>query len=264
MYKLDTANARNARPLMRGRPLHGQITDELRRQIVAGELRPGDLLPSENALMSRYGVSRGTVRQALAALRADGTVTGTRGRPPAVRGARLTQPLSELISFSAWVRSLGKRPSGTVVEFEPRPADDELAGVLGVQRGSTVYHLVRLRLADDEPLMIERTAFPARVGELLVSVDLDRESIYAALEQRGIVAASARHLIGAVPASRDDARLLGVAPRTPLLRVRRHAVSPAGEPLEVSNDLYRADRVDFAIENTAAMPGIARRLEQNS
>ena len=56
------------------RPLHVQIADELRRQIGVGKLRPGDLLPSENELMTRYGVARGTVRQALAALRADGSI----------------------------------------------------------------------------------------------------------------------------------------------------------------------------------------------
>lgn len=244
------------------RPLHRQISEELRRQIGAGELRPGDALPSESALVGRFGVSRGTVRQALATLRAEGIIGGSRGRPLLVRGAHLTQPLSELISFSAWARSLGREPSGAVIEFGPRHAGVEVAAALGLRPGDPVYYLVRVRLADDEPLMIERATFPPRIGELLGGLDLNHHSIYAELARQGVVFASARHLIDAVPASRADALLLQVAPRTPLLRVHRHAFSPSGEALEWSDDRYRADRVDFAIENSMIASGVVRRLEK--
>ena len=257
----DSLRGQPSHPIRRGpRALHQQIADELRRQIEAGELRPGDPLPSENALMRRYGVSRGTVRQARAALRADGTIGGSQGRPLAVRGAALTQPLGELISFSAWVRSVGRQPSGRVVEFGPRPADDAAAATLGLKPGEMVVRLVRVRFADDEPLMIERTVFPPAIGELLTGIDLDQRSIYAELARHGIVVASARHLISALPAGADDARLLRVAPRAALLRVQRQAFSPSGEPLEWSDDRYRGDRVNFAIENSALVSGVVRRL----
>ena len=243
-------------------PLHRRISEELRRQISAGELRPGDALPSESALVSRFGVSRGTVRQALATLRAEGAIAGSRGRPLVVRGAHLTQPLSELISFSAWARSLGKEPSGAVIEFGPRHAGAEAATALGLRPGDAVYYLVRVRLANDEALMIERATFPPRIGEMLDGLDLNHHSIYAELARRGVVFASARHLIDAIPASRADALLLQVAPRTPLLRVHRHAFSPSGEALEWSDDRYLADRVDFAIENSTIASGVVRRLEK--
>lgn len=263
MYKLNrAAPAYAGTPPRDRRPLHLRISDELRRQINLGELHPGDLLPSEHALMSRFGVSRGTVRHALAALRADGTITGSRGRPPEVRRSHLIQPLSELIGFSAWARALGMRPSGTVVEFGARPADEEQAEALRLRRGDPVYHLVRVRLADDEPLMIERTTFPPAVGQMLAGVDLDRQSVYAELARRGIVFASARHLVSAVAAARIDSRLLRIAPRAPLLRICRHSFSLSGELLEWSDDRYRADRVDFAVENAALASGNARRFEQ--
>src|SRR5690349_7486682 len=99
------------------RPLHRQIADELRREIDAGMLRPGDPLPSETDLMRRFGVSRGTVRQARATLRADGAVAGSQGRHFTVRSQPLTQPLGELVSFTAWARRLGKTPSGRTIAF---------------------------------------------------------------------------------------------------------------------------------------------------
>jgi GntR family transcriptional regulator len=243
------------------RPLHRVIADALRRQIEAGELRAGDLLPSEHELVRRYRVSRGTVRQALAALRADGTVGGSQGKQLSVRGSHLTQPLSELISFSAWAQSLGKQPSSRVVDFELRPADTETRAMLDLATTCPVHHLTRVRLADGEPLMIERTVFAPRVGALLANVDLEHCSIYAELARRGVVFASARHTVGALAADRADAALLDVPLRTPLLRVRRRAFSLAGEPLEWSDDRYRADRVSFTIENAAMVSGVVRHLQ---
>ncbi|MBA3414276.1 MAG: GntR family transcriptional regulator, partial [Chloroflexia bacterium] len=208
----DYSGAPPRAPLARraGWPLYRQIAADLRRQIEDGELRPGDPVPSEQALVERFGVSRGTVRQARATLRADGTIGGSQGKPLAVHGATLTQPLGELISFSAWVRSLGKQPSGRVLHLSAAPAAADLAEQVGVAAGGTVYHLERLRLADDEPLMMERTCFPEAIGRLLVGIDLDRESVYAALAACGIVVASARHRIDAIAADAEDAALLGV------------------------------------------------------
>ena len=123
-----------------------------------------------------------------------------------------------------------------------------------------VYHLVRLRLADGQPLMIERTLFPERIGAWLNGVDLDERSIYAELADRGVIVASARHLIDAIAAAPGDARLLAVAAGTALLRVRRLACSPAGVPVEWSDDRYLGDQVNFAIENSALATGVVRRL----
>ena len=242
------------------RPLYRRIAEEIRLQIATGDLLPGQLLPSEHALVSRYGAARGTVRQALAALRADGTVSGSRGRPLAVRGPHMTQPLSELISFSTWIEAQGKHPSARVVAYGPGEADGEEAAALGFTPGSTVYRLLRLRLVDGRPLMIERAAFPVRIGLLLAAIDLETKSIYAELARQGIVFASARHVIGAMEASKIDADLLGVPIRTPLLRIRRHAFSQTGVALEWSQDRYLADQVEFSVENSSSKPGISRNM----
>jgi len=240
--------------------LHRWIADELRRRIRAGELRAGDPVPSEHALQASFAVSRGTVRQALAALRTEGLISGTRGSPPRVNGPALTQPLDQLVSFSAWIDSLGKRATGRVVEFGPRPASPVEAGGLGCRADEPVYHLVRVRYADDEPLLVERTTFPERVGAMLLEVDLRSHSIYAELAKRGMVVAAARQVIGAMAAGKEDAHLLGVAIRAPLLRARRRAYDTAGNPLEIADDRYLADRVNFTIEHGMAASGVARRL----
>ena len=247
----------------RGRlgPLYRQIADQLRRSIEAGRPAIGEPLPSEAELMARFGVSRGTVRQALAVLRADGVIAGGQGAPPIVRGPRLSQPFTELLSFTSWIRSIGRRPAGRVVELSVRTASPEVARALDLAPGSQVRYLVRIRYADDEPLLVERTTFPPDIGELVASVDLEHGSIYATLAAQGVVFHSADQEIDAVAASAADARWLEVARRAPLLRVRRLAFSPTGRPLEWSDDRYVAGRVTLAIHNTAVRPGMARRFQ---
>lgn len=242
------------------RPLHQQIADALRAQIAAGAFHPGDDLPSEHELMQQFGVSRGTIRQARATLRADGTIGGSQGRRLTVRGTPLTQPLGELVSFTAWARSLGKEPHGRVVSFGVGEANELESGALSLPFGADVWRLLRVRLADGEPLLIERTSFPLRVGQLLKDIDLGRHSVYAELAARGVTVSSARHLIDAAPASSEDADLLGILPGSALLRVQRRALTTDGQPVEWSDDRYRGDRMNFAIENAAGETGFVRQL----
>ncbi len=215
---------------------------------------PGDELPSEHTLTAQYGVSRGTVRQALQSLRANGMIDVSQGKRPRVVSLPLTQPLDQLISFSYWVESLGRRASG-------RASTLEEANDLNLPEGREVYHLVRVRYVDNDPLLLERTTFPEEIGRLLEDVDLAQHSIYAHLNRHGVFVASAKQLIGAIGATKEDAKLLGVATRTPLLRARRRAFLADGMPLETADDRYLADRINFALEHSAATAGVARKLD---
>jgi len=235
--------------------LHAQIADELRRGIAIGELRSGEPVPSENQLCAAYGVSRGTVRQALAALRAEGAIGGGRGKPPVVRPPMLTQDFAELVSFSAWATSLGRAPGQRTLELAHRPAGLQAVDALGLADGELVVELLRIRTLDGDPVMVERTCFVEPVGRRLFDFDLDRGSIYAHLRSGGVDLARARQTIEAVAASDHDAELLEVEVGTPLLRVRRSTTDTAGEPLEWSDDRYRGDAMSFTLESTS--PGAA-------
>ena len=109
--------------------------------------------------------------------------------------------------------------------------------------------------------MIERGAFPDRVGALLADMDLVNESVTGRLEEHGIVFADAEHVIDAIPASAEDARLLGVNPRVPLLRERRHTTDLAGVPVEWSDDRYLGSAVAFGVHNSIAVNALSRRQQ---
>ena len=100
-----------------------------------GRARRRRALPSEAQLTAQFGVSRGTVRQALAALRSEGLINGGRGRPPRVARSMLAQSFDQMVSFSAWAESLGRVPVARTLELARRPADAADAAKLGLEPG---------------------------------------------------------------------------------------------------------------------------------
>jgi GntR family transcriptional regulator len=249
-------------------PMHARVADEIRGRIDRGELVPGAALPSEAQLCEQFGASRGTIRSALATLRREGRIDGGQGRPPVVREAVPSQPFENLLSFTAWAEQLGRSAGQRTVEMARRAVADPAAHQLGLEPGTVAVDLLRVRLLDGEPVMVERATFVEAVGRLLFDFDLDSGSIYAHLAVAGVDLCSARHTFDAVPAGETDAELLGVPVGAPLLRERRRATSADGTPLEYGDDRYRPDRVTFTIDNSrppsVGLPRDLRILKETS
>lgn len=236
-------------------PLHARVAAELRDQITRGELAPGAAVPSEAQLVAAFRASRGTIRAALATLRREGWIAGGQGRRPTVRQAPLSQPFENLVSFSSWVEQMGRTPGQRTVEVARRGATAVTAGQLDIAIGTPVVEVLRLRLLDGEPVMLERSSFVEDVGRLLFDFDPDSGSIYAYLTSRGVDLDGARHTMDALGADPVDAELLSVEVGTPLLRERRRTTSATGRPLEYSDDRYRPEQVSFTIDNSRPKQG---------
>ncbi|MFI9273372.1 GntR family transcriptional regulator [Kitasatospora sp. NPDC052896] len=230
--------------------LHAAIAESIREQIRTGELAVGATLPSESQLCEQWNSSRGPVRQALAALRAEGVIAGGSGKPPVVRTASIPQPFDTLLSYSAWARAIGRTPGQRTLELALRPADRLTASKLGVEEGSPVVQVLRLRYLDGELTMLERATFVERVGRLLFDFDCDSGSMWAYLQSRGIGFATASHIIDAVGADPVDSVHLEVAEGAPLLRQQRTARTADGEVVEYHDDRYRPESISFSLENT--------------
>jgi GntR family transcriptional regulator len=238
--------------------LYRKVAEDIKAAIAAGAYPAGTRLPSESELAERYSVSRGTVRQAFAALRADGVIASRRGARRVVLGGPRVQSFGELLSFSRWARALGEVPAGRVARLERRPAKPLEAEQLALPVGAPIYYLVRVRLLSGRPVMIERGAYPDRVGALVAGMDMEAGSITERLEELGIVFADAEHVIDAVAASAEDARLLGVRPRVPMLRERRRTTDLSGVPVEWSDDRYLGSAVAFSVHNSIAVNALSR------
>ena len=244
--------------LSRSPSLYRKVAEDIKAAIAAGGYAAGTRLPSESELAERYSVSRGTIRQAFAALRADGVISSRRGARRVVIGGPRVQSFGELLSFSRWARAVGEVPSGRVIALQRRPAKPLEAERLAVPPAAPIYYLVRVRLLSGRPVMIERGAYPDRVGALVAGMDLEQVSITERLEDLGIVFADAEHVIDAVAASAEDARLRGVSPRVPMLRERRLTTDLASVPVEWSDDRYLGSAVAFSVHNSTAVNALSR------
>lgn len=238
---------------------HVRLATALRETIDAGDLHPGDPLPGDAALIAVTGLARGTVRQAVSTLRAEGRVQTRQGARSTVLARPRLQPFSELLSFSAWARTIDAVPSARVVELARGTAGDAAAIALHLPTAAQVWSLLRVRLLDGEPTLVERANYPEAIGALLVAADLSSGSVYAALAEQGIVVASGHHRISAIGADRQTALLLNVKPGTPLLRQERTVYASDGTPIEHSDDLWRGDAIVLDAANSVHGSQLARR-----
>jgi GntR family transcriptional regulator len=168
------------------------------------------------------------------------------------------QSFGELLSFSRWARAMGEVPSGRVESLQRRTATPAEARHLALGPDALVYYLVRVRLLSGRPVMVERAVYPEKVGVLVAGLDLASDSITEGLERLGIVFTDAEHVIDAVAADDDDSRLLGIPPRSAMLRERRLTTDRAAQPVEWSDDRYLGAEVAFSVRNSVAVNALSR------
>lgn len=223
---------------------HLRIREELLARI--GAMRPNDQLPQERELAESFQVSRTTVRQALQSLIEDGLIYSVRGQGTFVSQSRISKGLT-LTSFSEDMRARDFEPATRLLAATECPAPEDVARMLEVRPGSSVYYLERLRLADGFPMCLERIHLPTQPFPKLLHQDLDA-SLYQVLSARyRTVVTTAEQHISAIALQRRQADLLGVSVRSPALRVSRRGIDTRGRIIEYGESLYRADRYDFEL-----------------
>ncbi|MCI1019084.1 GntR family transcriptional regulator [Microbacterium sp. C5A9] len=226
--------------------VYTQIAEDLRTQIQAGTLRPGDDVPTEAELAERWHTSRGPIRNALATLKAEGLIDTGRGRPARVVSQKASQAVDVSVPFTRWARELGVEPGAQTQELSLRRAGDR-AELLGVSPDDIIVSVVRLRLLDGRPTMLERLFFTEDVGRALFAVDPDEISITEYLGSRGHPIVGLQHQIDAVAADEQDAALLQVPQGTPILRLSRISRDADGRIFEASEDRYLSEVVRFTV-----------------
>lgn len=226
--------------------VYTQIADDLRARIAEGTLRPGDDVPTESELADRWHTSRGPIRNALAALRSEGLIETGRGRPARVVARKASQAVDMSVPFTRWARDLGVTPGAQTQELSLRRAGDR-ADMLGVSPDDTIVSVVRLRLLDGRPTMLERLFYTEPVGRRLFEVDPDEISITEYLSSVGHPIVGLQHQIDAVAADEQDAALLRVAQGTPILRLSRISRDADGRIFEASEDRYLSEVVRFTV-----------------
>src|SRR6266550_797565 len=232
-----------------GVPLYRQIEAELRARIRNGALRPGAQVPTEPELMGEYGVSRATVRQALAGLIAEGLLEIRRGLGTYVTAPRFEHTIGGFYSFSREIERHGLQPGTKVLELRTQPASEAVAEALGIPAGTEVVALRRLRLAGPDPLVVETSHLPAARFPGLETVDFSRVRLYDTLvDTYGCRPTRARESFEPILLSADEAGLLDQRRGEPALRVERVAFDQDDLPIEFCRSTVRGDRYRYSVE----------------
>jgi GntR family transcriptional regulator len=248
-------------------PSHARIERWLAGAVDAGELLVGDRLPPEGELSAALGVSRMTLRQALAALESRGLLHRKRGRGGGtfVIRPRIECDLTGLPGFTEQMRRAQVRAGARMVSASLRESTPEVAEALTLRPRAQVYRIVRVRLANREPLALEETFLPASDFPDLLDHRLTG-SLYSLMRRRyGLVPCTAREWLEPVIADDEQAALLNTAPGSALMLVTRTAYAESGKPLEYAHDRYRADRTRIGLRTGIEQkPGAAGRLRATS
>lgn len=245
----------------------GPVAEDVRRRIVrliaAGSLAPGARLGTEREMSERFGVSRVTIRSAILPLSRAGILERRTGRAGGtfVRSGLLPREAAEHLGLPHRLAATGHTSVTTVLSTRRAPATEIEAVALGVDTGTELAVIERLREADGVPLSLDRAHFPLTQAPDILDQPLGG-SIYEMLHERyGIDPHDVDEEISVVSANRREARLLGVAERSPLLQLVRVARDGNGRAFEYSEDLFRADRVRLVARRVGTVAHDAARAE---
>lgn len=226
--------------------LYRQLEVYLTERILAGEWSANEMLPTEAELCEMYGVSRITVRQALARLASRGLVTRVRGKGTFIGDPRLTAGARTISSFTAEMASLGLKAGSRILDISV-VTDETAAAHLDREVTDLFLRIQRLRTADGLPFGVQTTFLPADkllgVGDLLT----DDASLYGLLASKyGVVPHEAIETFTAAAMPKSAATLLDVRVGSPAFLVARTTYSTSGS-FEFTSSTFRADRFNIRI-----------------
>jgi GntR family transcriptional regulator, N-acetylglucosamine utilization regulator len=226
-------------------PYYHQVKETVKNLIASGEMKPGDLLPSEFSLSDQLSISRLVVHRAYRELVAEGFLVrkrakGTYVAPHIKHAFTVTGPLfsmTEDLSIDAL------EPSNKVLLQEVVEASEEIRSGLKLPEGAGVVHIVNLRLAKQLPFAIEEMYFSYERFPALADMDLNNRSVYSTLEKLyDAHPQEALDVIFADSASSQEARLLGMDRGVPVMRVNRTSTDRSGKLVEYSKIVFHASR----------------------
>jgi GntR family transcriptional regulator len=228
--------------------LYARIRDELRAQIVSGIYAPHARLPSESELIAAYGVSRITVRNALAELEKEGILFKIPGKGVFVSKPKSFQSLGRLQGFAEAMAHEGHEIFNDVIGIETISANAEVAQRLGFAEHEAVTEVQRVRYLNREPISFDVTYIRPHIGNRLAREALATRDIFLILENDyGIALGFADLAIDALLADEKLATHLHIQTGDPVLRINRLTHTADGEPLDFEYLYCRVDNFQFRL-----------------
>jgi GntR family transcriptional regulator len=229
-------------------PLYFQLKESIKKMIVMGELKEGDLVPSERELSTQYNLSSTTVRRALNDLVYENLLDRKPGKGSFVRMRRVKRDLRKVLSFTKNMEEMGLVPSAVVLGKKMVPAKTFVQESLGITKGEPVLRLDRLRLANNIPMMLETRYI--RVDLCPGIIDRDLATSLWKLFEDAYNQKPYRHsqTLRILNISGRFARLLGVENNFPVYFIKGITYLQNGLAIECDESLYRGDKYEITFE----------------
>ncbi|WP_408588274.1 UTRA domain-containing protein [Novosphingobium sp.] len=233
-----------------GRPQYLALRDRIALNIEMGRIGPGTRLPSERQFQSETGTARGTIREALAQLEAEGLIyrrdrSGWYVSPPAV-----TYDPTRWAGFMRYVREQGRVPGTETLDKHVVPASPGMADIFRIAPGSPLFMIERRRTIDARPVLVERIAVDPALAPDLLDHSLDGSLTDILKTHYGIAAFRNRVDMRPCALIRDVAERLGVKSGTPGLKVTRTSFDEAGRVVEYDREYWRHDAIRVHVDLT--------------
>lgn len=225
-------------------PLYKQVLSHLNQKIADGVWQPGDKLPAETTFMEEYGVSRITMRAAIAELVEEGILVRTQGKGTFVAQPKSMYKANDHFGFTRSCILAGKKPTTKLISAEiifPTLQDIEF---LGVKETEQIIATTRLRLVDDEPTMIEVNHYTQNFTFLL-NENMEGSLFELLGNKYNIYVAESIRTLEICYSTKSEADLLDIKANTPLLLFKDKQKDAAGNPMFISRQVYCTDKLKF-------------------
>lgn len=231
----------------RGIALYHQLETELIDLINKGDIKENDKLPSEREICNQYNVSRTTARQAIGELERKEYVYKVHGKGTFVSPKVYKQQLLKFYSFTEEMKKLGKNPSSEVLGFELIKANEKIAVKLGINKNENIYKILRLRIADDVPMMLEFTYLPEyRFLKLQDKMLRERPMYDIFREKYNVSITKAKESFKPVLINKNDAKILNVKEGTAAMKIER--ITYENENIiEYTVSISRGDKFEYNV-----------------
>lgn len=229
----------------RSRP-RDEAMEKIEWHMKKNQMKPHTKLPSERDLCELWRLNRTTLRSAIKRLISDGKLYSKKGSGTFVAEQKIVRNLQDSQSITELLANEGKAFESKVLSFRVMPCSKELSHILQIPVGQGVYELIRLRMLDGEPLMMERTCLSEARFRHLIGADFEKESLYEVLKNHyGVMILGGKEKVGVTYAGKNEAELLNLQEETALFYLDGVAWDEKEEPVESFQSWVRADRIQL-------------------
>lgn len=229
-------------------PLYYQLANIILNEIKEKKLKGDEKILTEREYCEKYNISRATVRQAISYLEKKGYLYKIQGKGTFVSPQMMKQKLLKFYSFTEEMKKQGKEPKSKILSFKEKEADEKISKELNIEKEDSVYELVRLRIADEEAVMYEKTYMPVSKLKGLNKKELSKSPLYDIFQNKyNIVFSKAVERFSPLKSDKKISKALSILEDSPIIKLQRWTCIGM-EIIEYTISYVRGDRFEFEVE----------------